>query len=158
MAKLSTYSDDKFNGIINRIAEGESVKSACDNEGVAKSVLFLWMTDEGLNEHRDLWGAYKKALIFRTLMQVDEIVAIADDDAEDFEMIDGRLRFNGKAIGRSKLRIDARMWLAERLMGETYGKGGTNGVGQGAGRSDGQGAVAFTVNETLALGYVPSPA
>lgn len=53
----------------------------------------------------------------------DETVTIADDDTEDWTVdAKGNKRVDHEAVGRSRLRIEARQWLLEKLHPHVYGK------------------------------------
>ena len=52
----------------------------------------------------------------------DEILDIADDGRNDFmEKENGDIVLNGEAIQRSRLRVEARKWLASKLKAKKYG-------------------------------------
>jgi len=53
----------------------------------------------------------------------DEIIAIADETHQDYiEDKDGNERVNGEAIQRSRLKVDARKWVASKLKPRKYGE------------------------------------
>ncbi len=55
-------------------------------------------------------------------VRADEIVDIADDDTNDFTADkDGKLVANNEHIQRSRLRVDARKWIAVKLLPKRYG-------------------------------------
>jgi hypothetical protein len=49
----------------------------------------------------------------------DEILDIADDGSNDYMGDDET--YNGDAVARSKLRVDARKWIASKLKPKKYG-------------------------------------
>jgi hypothetical protein len=52
----------------------------------------------------------------------DEICDIADDASNDYmESGDDGVKYNGDAVARSKLRVDARKWVAAKLKPKVYG-------------------------------------
>ena len=52
----------------------------------------------------------------------DEIIAIADEKTTDWLMDkEGNERPNNEAIQRSRLRVDARKWVAAKLKPRKYG-------------------------------------
>lgn len=65
---------------------------------------------------------YARARALQAELIADDIVEIADDTAEDFkEDAHGKLRVDGEAIQRSKLRVDTRKWLVAKLLPKKYG-------------------------------------
>jgi len=53
----------------------------------------------------------------------DEILDIADDGTNDWmAREDGSLEYNGDHIQRSRLRVDARKWIASKLKPKVYGE------------------------------------
>src|SRR3546814_4173198 len=50
----------------------------------------------------------------------DEILDIADDGSNDYVGEDEK--YNGDAVARSRLRVDARKWLAGKLAPKKYGE------------------------------------
>ncbi len=51
----------------------------------------------------------------------DEIVAIADDGSNDTYEKDGVVLTNQDVVARSRLRVDARKWVAAKLKPKKYG-------------------------------------
>jgi hypothetical protein len=52
----------------------------------------------------------------------EDILAIADDSASDVIVGEnGREMVNNEAIARSRLRVDARKWLASKMAPKKYG-------------------------------------
>ncbi len=55
-------------------------------------------------------------------IRADEIVDIADDASDDLTTDkDGKLVANNEHIQRSRLRVDARKWIAAKLLPKRYG-------------------------------------
>lgn len=88
--------------ICERIAKGESLRSICAGEGMpAASTVCLWTTeDEAFGEQ------YARAQEARAQHYAEEIVAIADEE---------------KAPDDRRVRIDARKWVASKLLPKRYG-------------------------------------
>lgn len=61
-------------------------------------------------------------------MLADEILQIADDTREDYVTKEVRGKeveaFNAENVSRSRLRVDARKWLAAKLAPTVYGDKG----------------------------------
>lgn len=123
MAGVSTYTEEIALRICERLANGESLKSMCEEEGMpSKSTVFKW-----LSENQAFSDNYARAREAQADALFDDILSIADDgrndwmerkDAEDENM---GWRENGEALRRSQLRIDARKWMAGKLRPKKYG-------------------------------------
>lgn len=73
-------------------------------------------------DYPDFAGMYLEAKRKQSELLAEEIIGIADDSTHD-EIItsEGQLRFNSEYAARSKLRMDARKWVAARLAPRIYG-------------------------------------
>lgn len=120
-----TFSQEIADKICVRLADGESLRSICIDEGMpTKTTVFRWLLDDRYTEFRDQYARAREA---QADSLVDEMLDIADDATNDWmERRDdegGNLGWkeNGDAIQRSKLRIDARKWMAGKLQPKKYG-------------------------------------
>lgn len=109
--------------ICERIANGESLRTICADEGMpGKSTVFRWLEDE---KNADMRDQYARAREAQADHFVDEILEIADNGTNDWMEKNGDgsvgYAFNGEHVQRSKLRIDARKWLAGKLRPKVYG-------------------------------------
>lgn len=52
---------------------------------------------------------------------VEEILEIADDDSGDYIYTDDGVRMNSEFVARSKVKIEARKWIACKLLPKVYG-------------------------------------
>ncbi len=105
--------------ICNRIADGESLRSICRDDGMpSKRVVLLWV--EKVPEFRN---QYVRAREAQADGYFEEIVDIADDGSRDYAPSeDGVEIVNHDHIQRAKLRIDARKWVAARMAPKKYGE------------------------------------
>lgn len=110
--------------ICERIADGESLRQICSDEGMpATSTVFLW-----LSEDPQFSEQYARAREAQADAVFDDILSIADDGRNDWiekRNADGQVigwQENGEAIRRSQLRIDARKWMAGKLKPKKYGE------------------------------------
>lgn len=110
--------------ICERISNGESLRSICEDEGFpSKSTVFKW-----LSENEAFSDQYARAREAQADAIFDDILSIADDARNDWmEKLDGEganlgWRENGEAVRRSQLRIDARKWMAGKLRPKKYGE------------------------------------
>lgn len=117
------YSDEIAAAICERIADGESLRSICDDEAMpARTTVFNWLGryPEFVNQYAIARGEQADALF-------DEILDIADDGRNDWiekRDADGNnigWRENGEALRRSQLRVDTRKWMAGKLAPKKYG-------------------------------------
>jgi hypothetical protein len=121
----STFSDQLFDSICLRIAEGESVNQIClDKSMPSKSTFFKW-----LGEINGLSDRYARAKEVGADAIADEMFRIADDGTNDYiKRLDekgedtGSFEFNGEHIQRSRLRIDTRKWYLSKILPKKYGE------------------------------------
>lgn len=110
------------NAICERIANGESLRAICDDEGMpAKSTVCLWLIED-----KAFSDQYARAREAQADALFDDILSIADDGANDWmerKNADGAnigWMENGEALRRSQLRIEARKWMAGKLQPKKY--------------------------------------
>ena len=122
MARPSLFTDELFDTILGRIAEGESLRAVCRDDGMpAKATVLRWLAG-----NPDLQKTYAVAVDARTDALFDEILEIADDAREDWVAKvspDGRqgFVFDANSVRRASLRIDARKWTLARMAPKKYG-------------------------------------
>ncbi len=106
--------------ICRRLAEGESLRAICADKAMPGiSTVMGWLFD---GNHDEFSEQYARAREAQAEIRADEIVDIADDDTNDFTADkDGKLVANGEHIQRSRLRVDARKWIAAKLLPKRYG-------------------------------------
>ena len=110
--------------ICERIAGGESLRSICATPGFPTvRTVFRWRQADRNGFH----SAYVRARELQAEHFVDEITEIADDGRNDYIE---RARQNGEVfveadrehIMRSKVRIETRQWIIERILANKYGR------------------------------------
>lgn len=112
----SEYTPEMADRICELLAEGKSLRSIClIDEMPAQSTVCRWLANR--EEFRKQY-AYAREVQADTL--ADEILDIADDGANDYMGEDEK--YNGDAVQRSRLRVDARKWLAGKLKPKVYGE------------------------------------
>jgi hypothetical protein len=118
MGRPSDYTQAMADEICERLAEGESLRGICrDEEMPSKTSVFRWLASN--EAFRDQY-AYAREVQAETL--ADEIITIADDGTNDTYVDDnGNVRTDQEVIGRSRLRVDARKWLAGKMAPKKYG-------------------------------------
>ena len=108
--------------ILERIADGESLRSICREEHMpSKSAVFRWL---GL--HDEFRDQYARAREAQADSLFDDVLEIADDARNDWMERNGKddvgWALNGEHVQRTRLRIDARKWMAGKLRPKTYGE------------------------------------
>jgi hypothetical protein len=116
----SDYSLDMALAICERIADGESLRAICkDDDMPARSTVFRWLSlEEGFSD------LYARAKEESAELFAEEIVEIADEREGKAIMADGQevaVVFDGNAVARNRLRVDARKWVAAKLKPRKYG-------------------------------------
>lgn len=126
MARPSGYTDKLGKEICIRLMLGESLRSICLDESMPdKATVCRWLADE--EKYQSFCDQYARARSIQAEMGADEIIDIADDGSNDWmernnaegECVGWQL--NGENVQRSKLRVDARKWVASRLLPKKYG-------------------------------------
>ncbi len=115
------YTKEDRDAVIARIAEGESLRAICRDEGTPSLRQFMqWVSDEP-----DLAQQYARAMEQRADAVFDELLDIADNATNDWMERNGDdnegWQVNGEHIQRSKLRVDARKWARARMSPKKYG-------------------------------------
>ena len=129
---MAEFSQELFDRICERIADGESLRTICSEADMPnKATVFRWMgSDETLSDQ------YARAREAQADAIFDEILDIADDARNDWMARDGEddkggYGLNGEHIQRSKVRIEARKWMAGKLKPKVYGDKIDHNVGGG---------------------------
>lgn len=120
IGRPTSYSEEIAHDICLRLTTGESLRAICLSEEMPdKATVFRWLADSRYRAFRDQY-AYAREVQAETM--AEEILSIADDGKGDkYIDADGKERVDNDAIGRSKLRVDARKWLASKLYPKRYG-------------------------------------
>ena len=114
------YTPEVAADICTRLAEGESLRSICrDNAMPGLRTVMGWLFD---GEHEEFSQQYASAREVQAEVWADEIVAIADDESSDFFTDEkGKVVLDHQNVQRSRLRVDARKWIASKLLPKRYG-------------------------------------
>jgi hypothetical protein len=101
---MVAFSQDIFDRICERIAEGESLREICEEKDMPARVNFIrW-----LEKHEALRNQYARARELQADHEFDEIKAIADLASVDDVQV-------------ARLRVDTRKWRAGKLRPKVYG-------------------------------------
>lgn len=124
MPRQSEFTQEIADIICERITDGQSLRSICTDDAMpAASTVFKW-----LNEQPKFSEQYARAREAQADTLVDEMLDIVDDGRNDWVIRHGDdddaagWRVNGEHIQRSKLRLEARKWMAAKLQPKKYGE------------------------------------
>ena len=96
----------------------DSIKKICSRnpDFPVREVIWGWRID-----HPDFANMYNEARRAQADLLAEEINEIADDDSQDVVMGEHGEKQNTEYIARSRLRVDARKWIACKLLPKVYG-------------------------------------
>jgi hypothetical protein len=118
IGRPSGYSEALADTICSRIAEGESLVAICQSEDMPhRATVFRWLAD-----NTSFCDRYVRAREAQADKLAEEILQIADDGQNDTYQTDDGEATNHDVIARSRLRVDARKWLAAKLAPKKYGE------------------------------------
>lgn len=123
MGRLSTFNREIADSICERLAVGESLRSICRDEGMPSDAsVRRWV----LADIEGFAAQYTRARDIGLDAMADEILDVADDGRNDWverETARGStyVALNEEALGRSRLRVDARKWYLSKLAPKRYG-------------------------------------
>ena len=118
----SEYTVWKARAICLRLIMGESLTSICKIEKYpSKPAVLRWLI-----KYDDFRTQYTQARELQQELFLDEIVDISDDGTNDWmkrQFKDGSegWALNAEHVNRSRLRIDTRKWVMERMSPKKYG-------------------------------------
>lgn len=119
MARPSDYTEELALLICAELASGRSLVSICKDEDMpGLTTVYRWRLERPA--FREM---YARAREDQADTLADEIVGIADESINDI-IIDpetGYERTNHEVVARSRLRVDARKWVAAKLKPRSYG-------------------------------------
>lgn len=117
VGRPSKFTQVLADAICDRIAEGESLRAICiDSDMPNRSTVFLWLANS-----KDFSDQYARAREAQADKYVEEIIEISDDGTNDTYTTEKGEEVNHDVIARSRLRVDARKWVAARLAPKKYG-------------------------------------
>jgi hypothetical protein len=122
MAYSQKQKDDLLELIFAEIKNGRAVRNVLKDKGMPDAVTFYRWLENDNEKVKQYTGACEA----RGDAIFDEIIEIADDSQNDFiekDTGDGIVasQFNSEHVQRSRLRIDARKWVASKLNPKKYG-------------------------------------
>lgn len=122
VGRPTDYKQETADTICERLADGESLRAICrDNDMPSKATVFRWL---GL--HEEFSDQYARARETQADSLFDDVLEIADDARNDWMEKNGDgdngWQVNGEHVQRTRLRIDARKWMAGKLRPKVYGE------------------------------------
>jgi hypothetical protein len=117
----SDYTPDLADVICERLSAGESLRTVCKADDMPDArTVFRW-----LRLHEEFRQQYARAKEEAADALVEEIADIADEGSNDWMEVhdpdNPGWKFNGEHFQRSRLRVDARKWIASKLKPKKYG-------------------------------------
>ena len=136
VGRPSDYTQDLADEICSQLSEGKSMRRVCESDDMpSKATVFNW-----LRTNNEFLDQYEKAKAEAADFLAEEIVEIADYSVNDLIVTlnidlenkpkeewtehDVKLvaaKLNPENIQRSRLRVDARKWVASKLKPKKYG-------------------------------------
>jgi len=111
------YTEETGLRIRDLLARGHTVREiAAMDDMPSMSSIFRWLVEEP-----GFWEHYARGRGVQAEMMADEILEIADDGRNDYMERNGYEVANKEHIGRSRLRVEARLKLMEKLAPKKYG-------------------------------------
>lgn len=105
-----------MDAICKGIADGKSAKAMCGVVGIDHTTLWDWLAAD-----KEFSNRYARAREDQADVLADELIEIADDGSRDYAVVEGREVVDHDHIARSRLRVDARKWVASKLKPKKYG-------------------------------------
>ena len=111
------YDAELAEKVLDLLAQSGSLRRVCRELGVSRNSIIPWVVDntEGFGD------AYARAKEHGIDTLVEETLDIADDGSNDYMETEHGPALNSESIQRSKVRVETRRWLAERLAPRRYG-------------------------------------
>lgn len=104
VGRPTDFDDEISDHICELITEGHSLKAICRMPTMPNAgTVFRWLA-----KHKSFSDQYARAKEYQAELEASDIVAISDDDTGD--------------VQRDRLRVDARKWVAAKLLPKKYGE------------------------------------
>lgn len=120
MGRPSDYTPELALSICERLVEGESLRAICLSEGMPhRGTVFRW-----LETHEAFRDQYARARQAQADALADEITHIADTPQLGVirKITKGGVEITEEdMLGHRRLQIDARKWIASKLLPKKYG-------------------------------------
>lgn len=123
----SAFTFDIAYEICERIACGEPLTKITKTPGMPSyATVQRWLSEESEFQEK-FQEIYARARSDQADTLADEIIEIADNDKGDYRIAYGKdgkpfVKVDHENVHRSKLRVDARKWIASKLKPKRYGE------------------------------------
>ena len=112
VGRIGKFTDPLFKKICDEISESEKgLVSICKSNGIAAVTFYDWIDND-----ESLANRYARARERQAEYMAQQIIEIAEHTEEDHTAFTG-----ANVVNRDKLRIDARKWIAAKLLPKKYG-------------------------------------
>jgi hypothetical protein len=123
VGRPSKYSEALAARICEMISSGSSLRTVAKTEGMPMvATMFSWM-----RLHPEFLKQYERAKEEQADALAEDMLDIADDGTNDWMETHDKegnsvgYKLNGEHVQRSRLRIETRKWIAERMKPKKYG-------------------------------------
>jgi hypothetical protein len=107
LGRPSSYSEEVATRLCQLIADGSSLRKACEQDGMPdRDTVRRWLNDPEMVSFR---GRYARAKDEQAEHLAEEIIELADTGG-------------GNDTNRARLMVDARKWVASKLLPKKYGE------------------------------------
>lgn len=112
-----TYTEEAGAKVCERLAQVGSLRRVCAEDGMpGEAAVRSWIV-----RHPEFAEAYARAKEAGIDALVEEALDISDDGVNDWQEGKHGPMLNAEHVSRSKLRVEYRRWLAERMAPKKYG-------------------------------------
>ena len=107
-----------FNNILVEIENGRALRKILkeDDNMPSTQTFYKWIDEDGIKSKQ-----YARACEVRADAIFDDIIDIADDSSGDKKVVESGEVIDSEFVARSRIRIDARKWIASKLNPKKYG-------------------------------------
>ena len=124
MGRPSLFTQQVADTICERLVKGDSLRSICEDPDLpCITTVMMWLRQP---DRADFLKQYTRAREIQAETMAEEILEIADNATNDWMERNGQndpgWAANGENVQRSRLRVEARKWLASKLLPKKYGE------------------------------------
>jgi hypothetical protein len=107
-----------FNNILVEIENGRALRKILkeDDNMPSTQTFYKWIDEDEIKSKQ-----YARACEVRADAIFDDIIDIADDSSGDKKVVESGEVIDSEFVARSRIRIDARKWIASKLNPKKYG-------------------------------------
>lgn len=113
----SDFTQELADTICNRIANGESLRRICLEEGMPEArTVHYWLIKE---EHKNFFQQYARARDVQAEVMFEELLEIAD--GSDKVVKSGAEKKSGAYSQNQRLKVDTRKWYLSKVLPKKFG-------------------------------------